>query len=166
MIGTKDIRKRKKNWDVGCVYHNLVPRYYREEQDEEERKPMNVEACDGLLLATQTDVSWRTDLFSDWHSYDYSLCLEMKRAGYRVVVPYQTEPWCMHDCTPTSSHTMFDEQFSCMMREYFDEDYVPEDGSKRLIRRLKNLSKCFGIWLNGGQRRNCAKRFEIKKYDI
>jgi len=64
-----------------------------------DRQPVDVEAVDGLLLATQHDVRWREDLFDGWDFYDISECFEMRRAGYRVVVPYQESPWCYHDNT-------------------------------------------------------------------
>lgn len=64
-----------------------------------DRQPVDVEAVDGLLLATQHDVRWREDLFDGWDFYDISECFEMRRAGYRVVVPYQDSPWCYHDNT-------------------------------------------------------------------
>ena len=52
---------------------------------------------DGLLLATQYDIPWREDLFTGWHLYDTSLCKEMQRRGYRVVVPNQSQEfWCIH----------------------------------------------------------------------
>ena len=56
-----------------------------------------VEAADGLFLATQYDIPWREDLFTGFHLYDTSQCLEFKRHGYKTVVPNQTEGfWCIH----------------------------------------------------------------------
>ena len=66
------------------------------EQDKEQQ-PVEVEALDGLLLATSRDVRWREDLFDGWDFYDVSQCLEMRRMGWRVVVPCQETPWCYHD---------------------------------------------------------------------
>ncbi len=58
---------------------------------------MEVEAVDGLFIATQYDIRWREDLFTGWHLYDTSECKEMQRRGYRVVVPNQSERfWCIH----------------------------------------------------------------------
>lgn len=54
-------------------------------------------AADGLLLATQYDIAWREDLFDGWHFYDTSQCMEFKKAGYKVAVPWQEEAWCCHD---------------------------------------------------------------------
>lgn len=57
-----------------------------------------VEAIDGLLMATQYDIDWREDFLDGWDFYDISQSLEMKRHGYKVVVPYQQNAWCYHDC--------------------------------------------------------------------
>lgn len=57
-----------------------------------------VQAIDGFLMATQTDISWREDIFTGWDFYDVSQSYEFRRAGYQVVVPYMERPWCMHDC--------------------------------------------------------------------
>lgn len=57
-----------------------------------------VEAVNGLLMATQYDVLWREDILDGWDFYDVSQSLEMQRCGYKVVVPYQKDAWCYHDC--------------------------------------------------------------------
>ncbi|MBR2214967.1 MAG: glycosyltransferase family protein [Selenomonadaceae bacterium] len=58
---------------------------------------MEVEAVDGLFIATQYDLPWREDIFTGWHLYDTSLCKEMQRLGYKVVVPNQeADFWCIH----------------------------------------------------------------------
>ena len=57
----------------------------------------NVEVVDGLMLITSKDVAWREDIFDAWDYYDVSQSFEMIRAGYKVVVPEQHLPWCLHD---------------------------------------------------------------------
>lgn len=57
---------------------------------------MDVEAIDGAFMATQYDLPWRTDLFKGWHFYDTSQTFEFRNAGYRTVIPRQTEPWFVH----------------------------------------------------------------------
>ncbi len=102
MLGCVGCRKLPANgqavghWDVGMVYHNCIPGTLTLEQDKEQQ-PVEVEALDGLLLATSRDVRWREDLFDGWDFYDVSQCLEMRRMGWRVVVPCQETPWCYHD---------------------------------------------------------------------
>ncbi len=56
-----------------------------------------VEALDGLLLATQYDIPWREDIFDKWDFYDVSQSIEFRKRGYKVVVPYMEKPWCIHD---------------------------------------------------------------------
>ena len=58
---------------------------------------VEVEAVDGLLIATQYDIPWREDIFDGWHFYDVSQCREFARKGYKVVVPNQKKDfWCIH----------------------------------------------------------------------
>ncbi len=56
-----------------------------------------VDAIDGLLMATQYDLKWREDLFTEWDFYDASQSLEYKKKGYYVVVPKLDKPMCVHD---------------------------------------------------------------------
>ncbi len=64
-----------------------------------------VEALDGLLLATQYDLPWREDLFAGWDFYDVSQSAEFRLAGYKVVVPRQDTPWVIHDESITNTTT-------------------------------------------------------------
>lgn len=56
-----------------------------------------VEAVDGMLMATQYDVPWREDLFDGDCYYDVAQSLEFRRRGYRVAVPRAAQPWCICD---------------------------------------------------------------------
>lgn len=60
-------------------------------------KLYDVEAIDGLLMATSHDVDWREDLFSGFDFYDVSQSFEMRRHGYSVVVPVSTQPMVFHE---------------------------------------------------------------------
>ena len=55
-----------------------------------------VQAVDGVFMATQYDLPWRSDLLGGWHFYDISQCLEYRRAGFKVMLPEQREPWLLH----------------------------------------------------------------------
>ena len=59
---------------------------------------MEMEAVDGLLMATQYDLPWREDLFTGWDFYDVSQSFEFRKNGYKVVVPGQENDWYIHDC--------------------------------------------------------------------
>lgn len=79
-----------------------------------------VEAIDGLLMATQYDVPWREDLFTGWHFYDISQTWEFLNAGYKVIVPKQAgEAWCYHDAGHGSSAGGYDEFKKVFKETYF-----------------------------------------------
>ena len=48
-------------------------------------------------MATQYDIPWREDIFTGWDFYDVSQSFEFRKAGYNVIVPPMTTPWCFHD---------------------------------------------------------------------
>lgn len=98
MIGARhlgDDAKLVMNWDTGKILHNCTPSRLEYEMDNTAYQ--EVEAVDGLLIATRFDVPWREDLFDGWDYYDISQCMEFLRRGKKAVVPYQTEPWVWHD---------------------------------------------------------------------
>ena len=74
--------------------------------------------ADGLLLATRHDILWREDLFDSWHFYDASQCMEFKKAGYKVVIPYQQQAWCLHECG-WSDITEYRKYSDIFRNEYF-----------------------------------------------
>ena len=57
----------------------------------------DVEAVDGLLIATSKGIKFREDIFDGWDFYDASICEEYRKEGFRVVVPDQPVPWVIHD---------------------------------------------------------------------
>lgn len=97
MVGSPKLPEDAVMWldeRVGAIYSNLVEKpvvFWRN------AGLCDVEAVDGLLMATQYDVPWREDLFTQWDFYDVSQSFEFRKKGYRVVVPDMKSPWCMHD---------------------------------------------------------------------
>lgn len=79
-----------------------------------------VQAVDGLLMMTQYDILWRSDLFTGWDFYDISQSVEFARAGYRIVVPYQQTPWVLHDCGFMNLKDYH------IYRKIFLEEYFPD----------------------------------------
>ena len=78
-----------------------------------------VEAVDGLFIATQVDLRWREDLFTGWHLYDTSECMEMQRHGYEVVVPNQAKDfWCIHCPKEKPLAASYKEYQKIFLREY------------------------------------------------
>ncbi|WP_051211755.1 glycosyltransferase family protein [Butyrivibrio fibrisolvens] len=100
MIGTKNMPSTGIMWDdvrygawIECHVNTCVSL---------SQFPANriteVKLADGFLLATAQDIRWREDLFDGWDFYDASQCMEFRLKGYKVAVPYQKNPWCLHDC--------------------------------------------------------------------
>lgn len=77
-----------------------------------------VQAVDGLLMATQEDIPWRETLFDGWHFYDLSQCLEFRRKGYDVAVPFQISHWCIHDCGIVKLSNEYEKYRVRFLKEY------------------------------------------------
>ncbi|UTR05125.1 glycosyltransferase family protein [Alkalihalobacillus sp. LMS6] len=55
-------------------------------------------ACvDGLLMATQYDLSWPEEI-RGWHFYDTAQCLHYSTHNYDVGIAHQPSPWVIHYC--------------------------------------------------------------------
>lgn len=102
MVGSVRLPDSGVMWEgerCGAIYSNKIIRELKSffEFNIPQGGYLEVEAVDGLLMATCVDIPWREDLFHGWDFYDISQCMEFQKAGYKVVVPYQMEPWCLHD---------------------------------------------------------------------
>lgn len=89
-------------WRRGDLYEGDIEEWFDDFSYEDYRYKLedglwNVQAIDGLIMITSEDVPWREDIFDGWDYYDVSQSFEMIRAGYKVVVPEQVLPWCLHD---------------------------------------------------------------------
>ncbi len=102
MVGSVQLPESAIMWEnnkrCGAIYANRIieecESYFDIPITEEYQE---VEAIDGLLMATSVDIPWREDLFQGWDFYDVSQSMEFRKAGYQVVVPFQDKPWCIHD---------------------------------------------------------------------
>lgn len=79
---------------------------------------VEVEAVDGLLMATQYDIPWRADVFKKWDFYDVSQCMEFRNAGYKIVVPRMEKPWIIHDNGMLNLTSYYEE------RKKFVDEYI------------------------------------------
>ena len=80
-----------------------------------------VKVIDGLIMATQYDISWREDVFDGWHFYDISQSVEMNKKQYKVVVPKQEIPWCIHDCGFVDIKENYEKYRKVFLEEYSKE---------------------------------------------
>lgn len=100
MAGAISLDDSKVMWNskrVGSIYNGNAYSMKEWLIGEVDAAYQSVEAIDGLLMATQYDISWREDIFKRWDFYDVSQSFEFRKAGYEVVVPHMDKPWCIHD---------------------------------------------------------------------
>ncbi len=113
-------------WNVGMVdWRDPDISYYLVGTKDMKQEDTFVEAVDGLLIATQYDIPWREDLFKHFDFYDVSQSFEMRKAGYEILVPYQKEPWVIHDSS-FAKLTWYDEGRKICLKEY--PEYLYADG--------------------------------------
>ena len=96
------------NWDTGSMafYNPQLAQNTEGLKQDVARKWIEVKAAGKYLLATQYDIPWQeTD--GSWSNYNIVQSMEMRKAGYQVVVPYQGKPWCYHDGGWESSTKIF-----------------------------------------------------------
>lgn len=126
MIGCKNIPENGVWWEgketVGKVIEERrgAFRTLTFDQHEYHLPYVPVQAVDGLLMVTQYDLPWREDLFTGYHFYDTSQCLEFIKKGYKVGVASQLESWCIHCCGDD-----FDALSYEAYRKVFIQEYMP-----------------------------------------
>lgn len=156
IVGADEVKKQKVSWgewDYGmtvsctglseqCIQFGGVDGLYQQ-----------TDCVDGMLIATQYDITWREDLFTGWDLYDRSICMEFRKQGYLSVVPKQSKPWCIHDCGPSSLlhwkkemllfvHT-YTEYFSPETIENSITEEISEDILAQVISETKNAENAF-----------------------
>lgn len=110
-----------QDWDTGkVIFDNTI----MDMDISWEKEFAEVTTLDGMLLATQYDLPWREKLFDGWDFYDASQCMEFRRAGYKVVVPYQDEIWCCHD-GQCSILTEYFQYYTRFLHEYSEIERIP-----------------------------------------
>jgi hypothetical protein len=101
MVGSKTIPTSGIWWESNSIFgkvydsHNGKMELLQFQNPQEDYE--SVSCIDGLIMITQYDIPWREDIFTGWHFYDISQSVEFLKCGYKVVVPKQEEPWCIHD---------------------------------------------------------------------
>ncbi len=149
VIGTTQLSKNSQiflNWNVGNVEAYDGKQYILSNLIQNPAESFTeVEAVDGLLIATQYDVLWREDILDGWDFYDISAALEMRRLGYKVVVPYQSKPWCYHDCG-VSKMKEYDKYRKKVACEYLEIGFQEETDAQEEKRRLEDIQKLEDIF--------------------
>ncbi|MGN0277778.1 MAG: glycosyltransferase family protein [Lachnospiraceae bacterium] len=100
VIGTPRLPENGIMWDAkryGMIYEQHIYETVML-SNQCEKSLEEVQAIDGLMMVTQYDIPWRSDLFAKWDFYDCSQSLEFIKKGYKIVIPKMQRPWCVHDC--------------------------------------------------------------------
>lgn len=128
VIGTEKLLSDGVWWHgtkcFGKLYQSGSGIMLLDNHDTDELLTRQVQAIDGLIMITQYDVKWKEDIFDGWHFYDISQCIEFYKAGYRVCIPKQTTPWCIHAC----SIPQIDDKYQIYRNrflEYYSKDIFP-----------------------------------------
>lgn len=98
MLGNDEVGEQSVAWDkwkYGKVIDGNGVEQILADYGEITGQYRAVDCLDGMVLVTRYDIPWREDIFTGWHFYDKSICLEYKRQGYFCVVPRQETPWCV-----------------------------------------------------------------------
>lgn len=127
MVGVTGIKKLPKDmllWSaprVGALYNSSTGKTDYEHYSYRLDDGMDeVELVDGLLMATTVDLKWRSDIFDGWDLYDASQSCEIRRKGYKLVVPVQKQPWVFHD-KAISAVWNFNKYRKIFLKEYAAE---------------------------------------------
>lgn len=109
-------------WNVGNVYACDGESAFLNDLQKGDRQ---VEAIDGMLMVTNRDIPWREDVLDRFDFYDVSQSFEFRKRGYKILVPNQEIPWCMHDCGHTKLK-YYQEQRKKMLGAY--PEFFREEG--------------------------------------
>lgn len=83
----------------------------------------DVEAVDGVLIATDNDIRWRDDLFAHWHFYDISQCYEFRKNGMKTKIYNSDELTMLHEMTMKKDPMLNYERYC----EIFRHEYMGFD---------------------------------------
>jgi hypothetical protein len=131
-------------WDEGVFRGGRLADEFVADVDVE--KLTQMEAVDGMMLATQYDLPWREDVFHGFDFYDISQCMEFRKAGYKVGVPHQGFPWCLHDCG-VSNVVKYDRyrRIFCDVYRELGYEFAESEHHKIVIELDKMLKENAGI---------------------
>ncbi|MCC0657960.1 hypothetical protein IC175_15480 [Clostridioides sp. ES-S-0123-01] len=130
MIGVCGTKKLfcENYWQVGKVYESSVTgKMSLLSYDEVEQEYEEVLGIDGLIMITQYDLRWREDVFDGWDFYDLSQSIEFIKNKYKVVIPNQKKPWCVHDSGLlyiSDEYYKYRKMFIDIYSEFIDTDKV------------------------------------------
>lgn len=73
---------------------------------------------DGFFMATSHDLPWDTDRLDGWDFYDAFQSIRFLQEGYKIAVPRQKHPWCIHDDNRILSLSHYDHYRQIFLQTY------------------------------------------------
>lgn len=73
---------------------------------------------DGFFMATCQDIPWETDKLDGWDFYDAFQSIRFLLEGYKIAVPFQRHPWCLHDDNKFPNLFHYDHYRQIWLRTY------------------------------------------------
>lgn len=77
-----------------------------------------VALVDGFFMATSQDLPWNTELLTGWDFYDAFQSMNFLQHEYKIAVPHQSHPWCMHDDNKIVNLSNYNEYRHLFMQIY------------------------------------------------
>ncbi|QXM06349.1 glycosyltransferase [Crassaminicella indica] len=145
VAGSKTIPSSGIWWEAqqtyGKVYDSHTGRLELLQFNTVANKYESVKAIDGLIMITQYDIPWREDLLDGWHFYDASQSIEFIKAGYKVAIPKQSKPWCIHDCGIVNVNNGYEKYRKIFLDEYAKELFPSYKNKKSKYNEFYNLGR-------------------------
>lgn len=79
-----------------------------------------VAEVDGLFIATSQDLRWDTEFVTGWDFYDAFQSINYLSNGYKIAVPNQIHPWCLHDDGVALNMFNYNKYRKIFMNKYHD----------------------------------------------
>lgn len=93
------------------------PEYATYRYSKEKDGYYQVALIDGLFMATSRDLAWNREL-KHWDFYDAFQSVNFLENGYKIVVPGQRYPWCIHDDNKILNLLHYDQYRQLFMKRY------------------------------------------------
>ncbi|MGN0513832.1 MAG: glycosyltransferase family protein [Lachnospiraceae bacterium] len=108
-----------------CLYQDMVINMFQSTTIPKEQKLVEVETLDGVLLATNTDIRWREDLFTHFHFYDISQTIEFRKRGLHAAVYNNISVGVLHEVSVNkkkSTKEAYEKACKIYKEEYCNEN--------------------------------------------
>lgn len=79
-----------------------------------------VAEIDGFFMATCRDLPWNTQDLVGWDFYDAFQSINFLKNGYKIAVPVQRHPWCLHDDNQILNLANYDTYRQIFLKRYKD----------------------------------------------